>query len=256
MKLKIVGLLFVFCFLALSTLGCSSSTSSTTTLPAATAAGSLGDLAVQSLAADNGVLGVITSLGISSPTATSPSSPTYEADGWWTSTDGYSLSGYTYVLTYRFKLWDLSSNEVTTLAGLQSATSSTISKLWICTSLALTYSGNSYTFSMGTSISDPLKFENYNSSTTKSIDGPMQMVASYSSNAYTITYDYDNLTLSSSGYPSGTITFSITGSSYTPMAGRIVFDGTSPATLTFTGALSGSYAIDLDTGDVTAASID
>jgi len=248
-------LFLVSCLLCLVTLGCSPTSSSTTTLPAATAAEGLGDLAVQSLAADNGVLGVITSLSISSPTAASPSTATYEADGWWTATENTSSGIYTYSLTYRFRLWDLSNNEVTTLAGLQSATASTISKLWIYTSKEMTYSGNSYTFSMGTSISDPLKFEDYNSTTTKSIDGPMQMVASYSGNAYTVTYDYDTVTLNASGYPSGTITFSISGSSYTTMTGSIVFNGTSTATLTFTGALSGSYMVDLDTGDVTAASI-
>ncbi len=258
MKLKIIGLFFVVCFLALSTLGCSSGgTTATTTLPASTAATAVGLAATNSFGIDDTIIGVAQGSALSSASDgfVSICTPTYGSDDWWVSSESYSLGSISFAYTYKFKIWDAQGDEITDISTLNSVASSDISKLWIYSTLDYTTSAASYSFSYGSSTSSPLKFTDYNSSTSTTISGPMSCTGTYSSKSFIVTYTYNDLTLSSSGYPTGSVTMSITGDSLTTIAGTITFDGTSTAVLAFTSGVTGTYSVDLDDGTVTAASI-
>lgn len=246
---KLFSLVLILSLGVLLVAGCSSTSSGgggDPTVPASTVASDLGTMGKNSLALDNGILGVISVAGASGAKAMAPTTPTYSSS-WWTSTDSYSSSGLTYDITYKFRVWDTNGTEITTLQGLAAISSALdISALWTYTTITYTFSGGSYSISYGSSTSDPLKWSGYNTS-SHTISGPLSFSSSYSGTSYGITITYSSLTLSG-GYPSGNVTVSITEDGSEVAAGSIAFNGTNLATVTFTSGLSGTYTVNLDTG--------
>ncbi|MBU1026784.1 MAG: hypothetical protein KKA31_03540, partial [Candidatus Margulisbacteria bacterium] len=238
--------------------GCNQGTTSsgggtTVSIPAATIADSVGSSAMLALSIDNSLLGVFGVTSASSARASAPTTPTYEADGWWISTNSYSASGVTHEATYYFKVWT-AGGEVTTLTGLAAITSSTIAKLQTYTTWTTTISTVSYTMKYGASKSDPLTFDGYNTASSQSIDGPISYTSTYTGETYQIVIDYVTLTLNSSGYPTGSVNWTVSVGGSAVYAGTITYDGTTTATITFTTGATGTYTVNLLTGVVTAAS--
>ncbi len=248
-------LFFVVCCLLFTSIGCSSGgTAATSTIPAATAASSIGYAAKYSVSIDNSVLGVVGS-GISSVKSFSASTPGYGADGWWSSSDSFSLSGISYSYNYKFRVWNSADVEITTTASLDALADANIKTLWTYSTMEYSYAGDTFSIRFGNSTSDPLKFNNLNNSTTKSITGPITYTSTYNSVSYDVAFTYADLSLGSSGYPSGSVSISVAQTGSASISGTITFDGTNTATLVFTSGVSGTYAINLDTGAVTAAGL-
>lgn len=247
---KLIGSLLIFSLGLMLLTGCqSASTPSGTSVPASSIASDIGTMAKNSLAMDNGVLGVVDTLSISSIRAATPATPTFGTDSFWVTTDSYTASGITFDSNYKFRVWNATGTEITTLADLQAVSSySDISKIWTYTTITYTYTGGSYSISYGSSVSDPLKFD-YASNT---ISGPITMTSAYSGTTYSISLTYSNLTASATGYPTGLINWSMSEGGSTVAAGTVTFIGTSTATITFTSGYSGTYTVDLTTGLVTS----
>lgn len=235
--------------------GCSSTSSSGgTTIPADTVAGGVGVAANQSLAVDNTAGGAagITGFSVSALQANANAVTwTRSADGWFEGSDSYSAGGFTYTRTFSLKVYD-TNGEVTTTLGLAALTSADVTKMIMAVTIEYTFSGGTYSIKFGTSKTDPLTFTY---GTSKTIDGPIQYTSTYGGDDFTITYDYGNLTLSASGYPSGDITWTVTSSGSTIASGTMTFNGTSTASLTITSGGTGTYNVNLDTGSVVAAGL-
>jgi hypothetical protein len=198
---------------------------------------------------DNGVVGVVTNLSISGLKAASPATPNYGADGFWATTDSYSASGVSYAISYKFKVWNAAGVEIITLADLQAVTgASDLSRLSTYTTIDYTYSGGSFSMSYGSSTSNPLIF-NYDTAT---INGPITLTNSYSGTSYSITFTYADLASTVSGYPTGSVSWSMAEGSSTVASGTVTFNGTSTATVAFTSGYSGTYTVNLDTGLVSS----
>lgn len=231
--------------------GCQQSTSTSTTppVPANTCAASVGSLAFTSLYIDNISLGAVGVSGAMSA-QTTLATPVYGTDGWWSAQFTYGSAA----VTVNFRVWNTSGTEIVNSTGLNALTIATTDKLWIYT----TWVVGSTTMSFGTSKDNPLKFAGIysTSSTNKSISGPIALSGTdEDGTSYSIAVTYSTVTLSSSGYPNGTVTVSVTSGGQEIMAGSLVCIGTNSATFTFTSGYSGSYAVNLDTGVVTAASL-
>jgi len=248
---KLLSLVLVLSLGALLVTGCNTASSGggESTIPASTIVSDLGQIGKNSLALDSGILGVIALAGVTGAKAMAPSAPTYTSS-WWTSTDSYSSSGITYDISYQFRVWDTGGVEITTLSGLQGISSSLdISALWTYTAIEYTFSGGSYSISFGSSTSDPLKWSGYNT-TSHTVSGPLSFSSTYSGTSYGISITFSTLTLTSSGYPNGNVTVSITEAGSEVAAASVAFDGTNMAVITFTSGLSGAYTVNLDTGAV------
>jgi len=85
------------------------------------------------------------------------------------------------------------------------------------------------------------------------MDGYTKFVGAYSGDSYTIAFTYNSLSLTASGYPSGSVSFSFGVSAGEAYAGTITYDGTVTAVLAFTSGGTGTYAIDLEKGTTTVA---
>ena len=252
---KVLALFALFAIVALA--GCQQAATTTEpTVPEASIASSIGYLAKYSVAVDNAVMGVV---GISSISAAevcicAPSTPALGTDNWWTSTDSYSAGGYTYTITYRFKLWNSSGTLINTQALLDALTEDTLDKVWMWVDYSIVYGGASFSMSLGSSKDNPLKFEGL-VVPPKTVDGPISYSGTSDDTSYSVTVTYSSLSLSASGYPSGEVGVSVSEGDTAVVEATITFNGTSTATITFTSGYSGTYTVDLDTGLVTASSL-
>lgn len=259
---KLLALFLVLGLGALLIAGCSSTTSgsTTTSVPASVAAADLAALASTSLSVDNSILGVapyaMTASGARVRMAT-PTTPAYSG-GWWSSINEWTSGSITYSYNYKFKVWNTAGTEITTAAGLDVVDSDNISKLWTYTNFdtTMTTSSGAFTISyqFGESTDKPLKFEGIGGA-SPTIDGLVKYTSSYGGENFNISMTYNTLALNSSGYPSGTVDFSFNVGGGVAYAGTITYDGTSSATIAFTSGASGTYVVNLDSGDVTTASI-
>ncbi len=256
---KVLSLVLVLGLGLLLVSGCNQGTTSsggtTVSIPAATIADSVGSSAILTLSIDNSILGVFGVSSASSVRASEPSTPSYGSDEWWTSTNIYTTeANITHNATYNFKVW-VAEGEVTTLLGLDGITLSTVAKLQTYTTWTTTFGTSSFSMSYGASKSDPLTFDGYNTISNQSIDGPISYTNTYDGETYQIVIDYVTLTLNSSGYPTGSVNWSVSVGGSAVYAGTITFDGTTTATITFTTGATGTYTVNLLTGIVSATSI-
>ncbi|MCU0640844.1 MAG: hypothetical protein MUC35_02005 [Candidatus Margulisbacteria bacterium] len=259
-KYLLASLLFVLAVATLTGCGSSTSSSSTTTsaVPPASIAGSVGVASKDLLAIDNSILGVVTSAGIK---AAAVSDLAYSG-GWWSGTNDYSSSYegvvYGYVYTYNFRVWDAGGNELTTLASLRGVGDDAvagISRIWTYTTLNTTIGSASYSSTYGNSKDDPLKFDGVGASGS-TVTGTVKFAGSYSTTSYTMTFTYSSLGMTASGYPNGSITFTMTEGGATTATGSITYNGTRYCTIAITtGGTSYSYTCDLTDGSVTAAAL-
>ncbi|MBU0629321.1 MAG: hypothetical protein KKC80_00185 [Candidatus Margulisbacteria bacterium] len=265
-KLLSLALLLALGLFAVS--GCGTTTGGTvsTTIPTAAAATSIGALASTSLTVDNNILGVTayaTSVKSSQVRASSPTTPAYSG-GWWTSAatwaetfEGFS---YTYDWQYQFKIWNTAGTEITTPAGLDPGgdglSASDVSKIWayVTFDYTLTTTSGAFTthYQFGESTAKPFKMEGFGTA-SRLMDGYTKYTGSYGGDSYSISFTYSALSLTSTGYPSGSVSFSFSVSAGEAYAGTITYDGTNTALLTFTSGGTGTYAINLDTGTTTVA---
>lgn len=247
------GILVIGICLVVGMSGCARVSTPTPTIAEATFASSVGSLGMYSVAVDNSI---INGVGISSSgvKASGYSTPEVGADDWWNMSYVLDYGGYTFNMTFYFKVWDKDGNLVNTISALNALTSSTLGKIWIYGTYNITYSGSSFQMSMGKSKSDPLKFEGYNTS-TQTLSGPISYSGSCENKSYTVTATYNNLTVATGGYPTGTVDISVAEDSTVVCGGTLTFDGDNTATFVFTSGYSGTYTINLDTGAVTTASL-
>jgi hypothetical protein len=228
--------------------GCQTSSSETTTIPESTIAGSVAmanfrafgvDASIDLAAGGIGVAGALSASDVIASAITFT-----RVDGWFTGSDNFTIGGLTQDRTINFKAWDGTGIEVMTVPDL--ANLADTSKLQTYTTITYTFSGGSYDISFGASKSDPLTFTY---SPTKTIDGPIQYTSTYSGDSFQVTFDYGNLTLNASGLPvSGSVSWAVFSNSTEIASGTITFNGTNTAILTFTRGGSGTYNIDLSTG--------
>jgi hypothetical protein len=250
---KLIGSLLVLGLGIMLLTGCQSSSTSTPSggsVPATSLASDLGQMAKNSLAMDSGVIGVAQLLSASGIKAQAPATPVMGTDGYWYSSDSFSgSSGMSYDYQYKFRIWNAAGTEMVDTAGLATINSnSDVSKVWVYITCTYTYTGGSYTISFGNSVSDPLKFD-YSTST---VTGPIAMSSTYSGTNYGITMTYNNLSTNVSGYPTGSVSWTVSEGGTTTCAGTIVFDGDATAVVTFTSGYSGTYTVNIDTGVVSS----
>jgi len=259
MKKKAIVLSVFLTVAVLLTVGCGSTTS-TTAVPESTAASGLGILAKDGLGIDNSIIGVFSSaMSASGVKASAPSTPSYSGS-WWHCTNSYTqvftYEGTTYTYShsydYQFRVWDDSGVEVTIPSVLDSRTSSNISKIWLYSTDTFSSNGASSTMKFGASATEAgaLKFEGYNTG-TRTITGPMSFSSSYGGTSYEITLTYASVGLNTSGWPSGSINFSVSVNGSATYAGTITYSGGSTATIEFTTGGTGKYSVDLTTGLLT-----
>jgi hypothetical protein len=250
---KLLSLILVLGLGVILVAGCQTATDSgsTPTIPESSLATNVGQMAQQSVGIDNGVLGVVTALGVSSSgiRSSAPLLPVYGTDGFWSTTDNYSASGVTYDLSYKFKVWNAGGTELKTISGLQSiSTVSDLREIWLVVEQSITTSSGSVTLNYGTSVTDPLKFDYVNDT----VSGDVAFSSTYNGDSYTINYDYSSLG-TTNGYPDGTVTVTVSVNGSTVTTATVTFNGTNTATIVFnSGGYSGSYSINIDTGVVSA----
>ncbi len=246
---KVISLMLVLGLGVLLAAGCASTSSSTTSVPESSAASNVGTMAKSSVSVDNAVVGVMVIQSVAGAKASTVANLLYGSDGWWTYTDNYTLTIYTYDYSVKFKAWDANGSEITTLAGIQAVTSSSdISKVWLYVTENITVTGSgSYTIKYGASITDPLKFDY----TLGTISGPLVFSSTYGSESFEMTYTYSSVSVSASGYPNGTVSLAIKSNGNQVATADIVFNGTSTCTVQFAGAYTGKYSVNLDTGAAT-----
>ena len=244
---KLLGLLVVLGLGILLVSGCEQPVPS---IPESSAASGVGDMSKLSVAIDNAIVDDV--LGVLSATAIRafrPSTPEVGADNWWHSSDSYTAGDKTHTRDFYFKIWDANGTLVVTKAQLGDIYFSTIGKLYTYTTWTVSSADSSYTVKLGKSESDPLIFEGYNN--TETLSGPVVYESSYNDASFVINLTYGNLTVSGSGYPSGSVGIRVTTDSSTLYEATLLFDGDATAELTFTLGGTGSYIINIDNGEVT-----
>jgi len=232
-------------------MGCTQSTSTSTTppVPVNTCATSVGSMVYQSVTADNLALASIGVYGLGAAGIVNKA-PTYSA-GWWSTSETISISTMTMAYTYNVKITDVGGNLIDTAAKLDALLLANVDRVETYTTVTITSitgTTTSFTISLGASKDNPLIFTGVgsNSISAKSISGPVSYSGSDSDGtSYAVSMTYSSVTLSASGYPSGTITFSISSGGSEIVAGSFVGDGDATATLTFTSGYSGSYTVNL-----------
>ena len=247
MRKNLVVFLFL-AFVTFSVTGCgSSSSSSTSTIPASATAASIGSSAYNSITIDDTILGLPdVTVEASSLRANSPSTPVYGADGWWTSSNSASAGGISYGYYYKFKIWDNSDTEVTSLPA------SSINKIYAYCTFEVTSASatTSFLLSFGESTSSPLIFDEINGA-SPTISGTLSYSSTYDGDTYVSSITYSSVSMSASGYPDGEVDFSVSFGGSTALSGTITYDGTATATITFsTASGGGTYTVDLETGAV------
>lgn len=246
---KIFGLLLIFALVIMSLSGCNQSSSSTS-LPEATAAASAGTLAKYSLSMDNAILGVVGITAAGNLVGQAPSDPSYGSDGWWSSSDSYSTTGITYTISYAFKMWRSDGTLVSTQSLLDNTSTSNLGDVWTYTTYSITNSSGTFSMSIGDSKTVPLKFANY--LTSETLDGPITYTSTYNGSDYSCTLDYDTLSVNASGYPTGSVTITWTYGGSTAYTATMTFNGTATATMLYSTGTS--YTIDLNAGTAVATS--
>lgn len=247
--------------------GCNSTSSGTasTSVPATAAATSVAALASTSLGIDNSILGVFSyaSVKTSGMKLAAPTGIAYGSDGWWACSNVWDYGSYSYNYDYAFKVWNAAGTEITTSAALKGVApegegSADVSKIWTFTKFVSTLTATSgtvsITYQFGESKDKPLKFEGIGTS-TYTINGYTKYSGSYAGESYDVIMNYNSLTLTTAGYPSGTVSFSFKVSAGEAYAGTITYDGTSTATLAITSGGTGTYTVNLDSGAVVAAMV-
>ena len=242
--------------------GCSQQPAATNVpaIEAATVAASVGSMASQATSIDNAAMSFVDISGLQAQNL-SAKAPTVNSSGYWSTTEVVSYGGMSISYNMNVRITDISGTIINTPVLLAGLDSDNINKLEIYSTLTITVTGTNAatsTMTMGTS-SDPLIFTGIglNATLAKSIDGPVSFSGSDSEgHSYSISINYDALALAAAGYPSGTVTFSVSALGSAIYAGSIVYNGTYTATLTFTSGATGSYSINLDSGVVVPASID
>jgi hypothetical protein len=245
-KLVIAALLL---WAAIFIAGCSGSASSSSnfTVPAATFAESLGLLAQSSCSIDDCIQeGVAVSRGMRALSSYTYTSPEVGADQWWNMTVNYSSSTMTMEVVTNCKIYTLG-GAVTTLADLASLETSDVTTFEIYATYDILQNGNSISMNLGSSKTNPFIL----SLLGQSLTGPISYTGSYQGTTYAIVMVYDLEFPTGSSYPSGTVTATIYENSALVCTGTITFNGTSTATLAFSGGYSGTYTIDLANGTVT-----
>ena len=263
---KLLSLALVLGLGAMLMAGCNSTSSGTasTSVTATAAATSVAALASTSLGIDNSILGVFSyaSVKTSGMKIATPGDIAYGSDGWWTCLNTWEASAYSYRYEYAFKAWDKAGAEIKTAAGLKGVAemegSDKVSKMWTFTNFTTTWTATSgtvsITYQFGESKDKPLKFEGIGTASYK-IDGYTKYSGSYAGESYDVIMNYNSLTLTTAGYPSGTVSFSLKVSAGEAYAGTITYDGTSTATLAITSGGTGTYTVNLDSGAVVAAMV-
>ncbi|MFA4844128.1 MAG: hypothetical protein WC632_04165 [Candidatus Margulisiibacteriota bacterium] len=235
--------------------GCQTATSpAATSIPTTAAAQSIGLLCKDGLAIDNGIIGIFSSaLSANGVKAATVTDITYGSDGWWSATNTYTTEAggvlYSFDYSYKFRVWNSAGTEIVTQGALDAADDTNISTLEMVVTFAYGSGSTTSTYKFGLSTSDPMTISGYGS-TSKTIDGTISYAGSYNSESYEVTITYNTLTMSSSGYPSGSVTWEMKTNGTTVYAGTITYDGTRYATCTFSTGGSGSYTIDLLDGSV------
>jgi len=226
-------------------------TPATTQLSAPEAAGGVAMMTKLCLASDNGIVTGFTGASAMKVRAAAPSTPECTG-GWWSSTDSYSSAAITYEASYQFRILDLSSNPVSTIAGLIALDDiSKITEIDIASSFSYIVGGTSFSVNFGSGTANPLKFGGYDTS-IKTISGPISLSETAHGENITISLNYSAINLSLTGYPSsGSVSFSITSNGSLVIAGNIVFDGDNTVTITFTSGVTGTYDVNIDTGVAT-----
>jgi hypothetical protein len=257
MKKSIVALsLIAFAGLMLLT-GCQTASSpASTSIPTAAAASSIGLLAKDGLSIDNSVMGIFSyAQSAGAPRANAPTSITYGSDGWWSAVNTYSMDEggvtYSFDYNYKFKVWNRAGVEITTAADLDTMDDTTVGKLWMAVTFTYGSGGTTGSYTFGTSTASPMKIEGYGTS-GQTIDGTITYSSKYNTESYETSITYNTLSMSTSGYPSGSVTWNLKTNGSTVYSGSITYDGTNIAICTFSSGASGSYSVNLDTGAVTA----
>lgn len=251
--MKKISTLFFLILLASIISSCSSSTSSSApTIPEATYASSIGSLAQNSISISSSVQegAGISSKDINALDTYDFSSPEAGADNWWEMSISYTSGSYTYEVSSQFKVWT-ANGEVDSLAELNNLNGEDITKLWIYAVYDVDYLTTSIDINIGESKNNPFKI-NYSEET---LSGPLDYSASSASTTYAVSLTYDLTLAGGASYPSGTVNLTISEDSTQVCTATITFNGTSTATLAFSDGYSGTYTINLDSGEVTARGI-
>jgi len=227
--------------------GCSTTSSGGATIPETEAAQGVGSAANQGLAADNSILDGtgISAAGIGA--SQDFSSVTREA-GWFHATNSFATGvGVTVTEDLYFRVWDTTNTEVTEVALLNA--SLTINQLRMYGTISYIFDSGSgdFTITAGNGSSDPLTAVY---APSRSLDGQITYTAEYDGTEYQVSYDYGSISTNTSGYPDGSVSWALTVNNSQQYAGTIVFNGTKFATLNFTTGATGSYTIDLETGNI------
>jgi len=227
---------------------------------AATSAASVGSLVYQSSALDSTTLGFIGISGLSAK-GVKTKNPTLSGD-WWSTTESISAGGVTISYSMHAKITDVNGTVINSQALLDALSLAntdrvdTYGTLTITTTVGTTTATS--TMTMGSS-SSPLAFTGVgsNSTSAKSVNGTVSFSGSDSTTntTYSVSLTYSNVTIAASGYPSGTVSFTVSSSSSQVYAGTVTFNGTATATLAFTSGASGTYTVYINTGAVVAASV-
>lgn len=223
----------------------------TTSIPMDSAASAVGRLAMASCSS----LTTTSPAGISSSgIKTKTASHTFDSDGWLSYSYSYSDPGTgSFSLDMKSKMFGEVTGAITSEAKIDefSSIGDTLEAIFQYSILEydlVSPEVMSFTITIGSSKSDPLKIEAMNT-TSPTITGPASYSGSYGAESFSVSMNYDAMTVNySTDYPVGTVSFTVTSGTATAYSGTITYNGTSTATIVFTGG--GSYTVDLTTGEV------
>lgn len=248
---KIHGLLVSLVLAAMVSSGCQTAQApvAATSIPVSAAASAVGSLAMAPL--------MFSSMGTSSSPSgiskLSTAAASFEADGWLRVSSSESFPGIGSIsYDVRSKLFGVStgfiSNEAKSEEFAESGdVLSAIFEYAVFQYDLITPEVTSYTTTLGRSKTDPLKLESMN--TVPSITGPASYSGAYGDVSLSVSIAFSGLTLDAvSGYPEGSVSFSVSSGSEIAYTGTISYNGTSTATIVFSGG--GTYTVDLSSGEV------
>lgn len=239
-KYIVLALALILGFISFGCQQTQGTTSGTVAVPSAVVASNASILAGMGTSIDNTILGWCgtgaLAVKIQAPTGS-------YASGWWHVTDAWETTGVSYDYDSYFRVYD-ALGEVITSAGLDGVSESTFKKVVTYTTLAysMAISSETYAYNIkyGNSKDDPYTYDKENSK----VDGPITLTTSSGGyGTYSMTMDYNNLSVGTSGYPTGTVAITVTSGGVT-QTGSIVYNGTNIATMTWG---SDTYTINLDT---------
>lgn len=249
--IKRTGLLALLIAAAVFVSGCGTTSSGggSSSLPKSTAATAVGYLVGSTIMTFSDVpIGTTSLAGISKKSGYS-----FDSEGWVSASYEASDPSFgSYSFDMKVRIYGLVTGLIDSSSKMDEFSSSgdELEEIWQYTTMDFDLTSPeamSFNIVLGNSKSDPIKLENM--TTVPSLTGPTRYSGSYGGDSFSVTMNYSGLSQNpSTGYPSGSVSFSVFVGSSPAYTGTLTFNGTSTATIVFSGGES--YTLDLETGTV------